>query len=183
MINPHIKYTVRDYMSLPESEEKRYELIDGEIIMVPSPARWHQRAAVRITTALENFVRPLGIGEVYSAPFDVVLSDKDVFQPDIIFVSSQRESILTDANIQGGPDLVVEILSPSTGERDKSYKMSTYARFGVREYWIVDTAAKSIEVMGTGRAGFETVRVYPGGTTLRSPVLEGLELDIAGIFE
>ena len=80
-------------------------------------------------------------------PFDVVLSDTDVVQPDLLFVSNERANIITDENIQGAPDLVVEILSPSTAERDQTFKRSLYAKHGVKEYWLVDTDAKTVTVL------------------------------------
>jgi Uma2 family endonuclease len=182
MVNPNVKYTVRDYMHLPESEEKRYELIEGDLYMVPSPTTGHQRTAGTLFMALNGFVRSRRLGEVLAAPLDVVLSEHDVLQPDLIFISSARSGIATDANIQGAPDLVVEILSPSTAGRDRTVKRARYARYGVREYWIVDPESRSIEVLRAGESGLETDRVYPEGTVVTSPVLEGLRLDVSGIF-
>ena len=100
---------------------------------------------------------------MYIAPFDVVLSDTDVVQPDILFVSNERMGIVTEDNIQGAPDLVIEILSPSTAERDRTFKRSLYARHGVREYWLVDPDARSVEVLVLGEGHFEIVsHLRPG---------------------
>ena len=181
MLNPKVKMTVRDYMSLPESEEKRYELIDGELYMVPAPTFWHQKISGRLFKILIDFVLERGLGEVAYAPLDVVLSDQDVFQPDIMFVSVERAGII-GSQIRGAPDLVVEVLSPGTAERDRNVKRSRYARFGVREYWIVDPEARSIEIMQAGETGFEIVRVYPQGVIAASPLLEGLRIDVSHIF-
>ena len=182
MINRNVRYSVRDYMNLPESEERRYELIEGEMYMVPSPTTGHQRTAVELETVLVGFVRSRGLGEVLHAPLDVVLSDEDVLQPDIMFVSKHRSSIVTSSNIQGAPDLVVEILSPGTAKRDRTIKRARYGRFGVREYWIVDPESKSLEVTRAGESGLETVRVYPEGTVATSPLLEGLRIEVSTIF-
>ena len=182
MVNPNVKYKVRDYMNLPESEEKRYELIEGELYVVPSPTTIHQRVSKGLLRVLDDYVQTHGLGEVLTAPLDVVLSDEDVLQPDLIYVSKSRASIVTDQNIQGPPDLVVEILSPSTADRDRTVKRARYLKFGVREYWIVDPQTRNIEVLKAGDTEFETVRVYPDGTTATSPVIEGLVINVSEIF-
>ncbi len=122
------------------------------------------------------------LGGVYDAPFDVVLSDVDVLQPDLLFVSNKRGHIITPANIQGAPDLVVEILSPSTAKRDRTFKRTLYARHGVNEYWMVDTVAKTITVLRRGERGFDVVDTYGEGATLTSPTLQGFALKMADVF-
>ena len=179
--NPAIKkFTYEDYLNTPEDE--RYELLDGELVMAPAPGELHQSVSIRLGSKLFQFVDENRLGKVYSAPFDVVLSDTDVVQPDLIFVSNARAHIITPANIQGGPDLVVEILSPSTAERDKTFKYALYAEYGVGEYWIVDTDAKTITVLLLSERGFVVEGIYGEGETLESPTLQGFALDIAGIF-
>jgi len=111
------KLTYEDYLNTPDDE--RYELIDGELIMSPSPRMAHQEADMEIGSILHTFVKLRNLGKVYSAPFDVVLSDTDVVQPDLLFVSRERLHIITENNIQGAPDLAVEILSPSTSARSR----------------------------------------------------------------
>ena len=106
--NPWVKFTVKDYMTTPE--DKRYQLLDGEMILSPSPSTRHQTLVVNLALALHRFVRGHSAGRVWFAPLDVVLSKYDVAQPDILFVSNDHSGIVTEANIQGGPDLVVEIL-------------------------------------------------------------------------
>ena len=170
--NPHIKFTYEDYVNAPE--DKRYELLDGELLMTPAPAEIHQRISILLGWRLLQFVTENGLGRVYQAPFDVVLSDMDVVQPDLLFISNARAHIVTAANVQGAPDLVVEILSPSTAERDRTLKRRLYARHGVSEYWIVDTEAGSVEVLLLREGGFEVAGTYGGGDTLTSPVLPGL---------
>ena len=180
MINPNVKYSVRDYMNLPESEEKRYELIEGELYMVPSPTTIHQRISGNLNSAMRDFVRSHQLGEVLTAPLDVVLSDEDVLQPDLLYISTRRSGIVKDQNIQGPPDLVVEILSPGTADRDRTTKRARYAKFGIREYWIVDPEAKTVEVLKADNVGFESVRVHPEGTQATSPLLEDLTVDVSG---
>lgn len=175
-----IKLTYRDYVLLPE--DKRYELIEGEFYMVPSPQEPHQRVSSRFEYELVTFVEDHDLGYVYHAPFDVVLSMENVVQPDIIFVAKHRRGIITQANIQGSPDLLVEILSPSTSDRDLTLKRNLYGKYGVREYWIVDTEAETVEVSTLGRSGLETYHVFPKGNLLVSPLLPGLQINLDEIF-
>ena len=183
MVNRAVKYKYLDYANLPESEGKRYELIEGELYMVPSPGPNHQNVVFALSRALHAFIEERRLGKVMIAPLDVVLSDEDVLQPDIMFVSAQRLSIITDRDIKGPPDLVVEVLSPATAGRDRTIKRAMYLRFGVREYWIVDPAARTVEVLLAGALEFETVRVYSEGTAAASPTIDGLRVEVSSIFE
>ena len=129
-----------------------------------------------------QFASENNLGRVYHAPYDVVLSNTDVVQPDLLFVSNARGDIITPENIQGAPDLVVEILSLSTAERDRTFKRTLYARHGVKEYWMVDTTAKDIAVLLLGDRGFEVVDIYGEGEALTSPTLQGFSLNLDDIF-
>ncbi len=122
------------------------------------------------------------LGEVFDAPCDVVLSDTGVVQPDIFFVAADRLSIIGEKFVSGAPDLVIEILSPSTAERDRTLKMKIYARFGVREVWIADPEAKTIAVLTNSGQGFQEEAVVPVGEVLRSPLLPGLEIPLSQVF-
>jgi len=177
-----IKFTYEDYKSLPESETKRYELLEGELIMVPSPNEYHQRISGNLEFILRAFVKDKNLGRIYDAPFDVAFSGEDVVQPDILFVSKERFQIITDEEILGAPDLVVEILSPATAERDRTYKRTLYARYGVHEYWIVDPEKKTIEVLSIGKVGFETSGMYRKTDILKSPIFPGLTIKLPDIF-
>jgi len=181
-LNTKIKFTYKDYKSLPESETKRYELIEGELIIVPSPNEYHQRISGRLEFILRAFVEDKNLGRVYDAPFDVVFSKEDVVQPDILFISKARSKIITEEGIRGAPDLVIEILSPATSERDQTYKKTLYARHGVREYWIVDPEEKTIEVMTLGKAGFESSGSYGKMDTMKSPVFPNLAINLSEVF-
>jgi len=122
---------------------------------------------------------------VLCAPLDVVLGEgeeSEVVQPDIFFISKGREKIIAEEEIRGAPDLVVEIISPGTAERDRGYKKTLYARHGVREYWIVDPKGKTVEVYTLGAKGFELVRMYKANEILESPLLPGLRVDLKEIF-
>jgi Uma2 family endonuclease len=131
---------------------------------------------------VHDYIAKQRLGQLYLAPLDVVLSQEDVLQPDILFISKERSHIITEKNIQGAPELVIEILSPATADRDRSLKRKLYAKFGIKEYWIVDPESKSVEVMSLGEKGFETVRLYKIGESLSSPLLKGLSLNLSEIF-
>ena len=178
---PRLKFTVKDYMSTPN--DKRYQLLDGEMIVAPSPITKHQDIVARILMALSQFVTQHRLGRVFVAPLDVVLSNHDVVQPDVLFVSNERSAIVTEANIQGAPDLVVEILSPGTAEYDRGYKQALYGRHGVREYWLVDPDAETLEVLTLGEQGLETIATYTRRQTLKSELLEGLLMELDEVFQ
>ena len=181
VVKPKTKLTYQDYAKTPEGEI--WELIDGEKFMPPSPGSAHQRVDMRLGSRLHSFVDGRDLGEFFSAPFDVVLSDLDVVQPDLLFVSKERSHIITAANVRGAPDLVVEIRSPSTASRDWTVKRDLYARYGVKEYWVVDTDERRVWVMLLGDGRLEEVGSYGVGDVLTSPTLEGLSIDLHDIFQ
>ena len=138
-------FTYQEYSDLPE-DGKRYEVINGDLIMVPGPNTDHQNASGNLEFELRMFVKKHQIGKVYDAPYDVVLGENNVFFPDIMFVSNENSKIITEKNITGAPDLIVEILSPATGYYDLTEKKEIYAEFGVKEYWIVDPKKQWVEL-------------------------------------
>ncbi len=144
MTNPSIKFTINDYMSMPDG--KRYQLLDGEMVLALSPTSKHQSISGQLYLAMTQLVTQNQLGRVWYAPLDVILSDHDVVQPDILFVSNARADIVTEANVQGATDLVVEILSPATAQQDREYKRTLYSHHGVREYWLVDPEEDLVEV-------------------------------------
>jgi Uma2 family endonuclease len=180
MAKAKIKFTYQDYLHLPD--DKRYEILEGDLVVAPSPITKHQRVSWKLEFSLIEFVRKNKLGEVFNAPYDVVLSEENVLQPDILFISQENSSIITEKNVQGAPDLVIEILSSATEYRDREIKRKIYARFGVKEYWLVDPDKQTIEVMALGESGFERVRAYPSSSRLSSPLLEGLSIDLGEVF-
>ena len=150
--------TYADY--LKTADDERYELFDGELVRSPSSREIHQYVLGRLFLRLGAFIYGRNLGKVYCSPFDVVLSDTDVVQPDLLFVSNGRDNIVTPENIEGARDLVVEILSPATAARDRTLKLDLYARHGVQEYWIVDPDAKTIMLLRRGESRFEVVGIY-----------------------
>jgi Uma2 family endonuclease len=180
MKQANIKFTYHDYVQLPD--DKRYELVEGELFLVPAPNLNHQRILRELGAALHQYLRQHALGEVFFAPCDVVLSDSNVLQPDLIFVSGGRMAVLTEANIQGPPDLVVEILSPSTAPRDLGIKKTLYAKYGVREYWIVDPESKAVTVLSWTETGYRTETVVPQTGMLNSGIFPDLNLSLAEVF-
>lgn len=176
---PKTRLTYADYAQTPEGE--RWELIDGELSMAPSPNRAHQRSQLRLGARMSFFTDERDLGEVY-ADFDVVLSDTETVRPDLLFVTKGRLSIITADNVQEAPDLVVEIRSPSTARRDWITKRELYARHGVKEYWIADAEASTITVMTLNDGILQVAAVYGLGETLLSPTLPGFTPPIDDIF-
>lgn len=177
-----IKFTVTDYRNLPESETRRYELLRGELYMTPGPVPYHQQIVRNLEYALWEFVREHQLGEVFFAPLDVVLSDEDVVQPDILFIRNEHSGIIQEHAIHGAPNVIVEILSPSTAERDRTYKRTLYARSGVSEYWLVDPETQTVEVLTLEAKGYLQAGHYERGQTLNSPLLSGLQIPLNDVF-
>lgn len=153
MLKTKIKYTYNDYAQM--DDDKRYELIEGELYMVPAPGFYHQTISMNISHPLKKFVKENNLGVVFYAPFDVVLSEMDVVQPDIIFVSKERMGLITERNLRGAPDLAIEILSAATRERDKLVKKRLYREYGVKEFWIADPDKKAVEIMMLKETGMK----------------------------
>ena len=176
------RLTFADYLNEPETME-RFEIIDGEVVMASSPTRYHQIAVGNIYRPVFQIVNDLGLGEVLLSPMDVVVQRDPlrVRQPDLLFVSHDRAEILGD-KIYGGPDLVVEILSPSNRGRYLENKLADYARIDVRECWVVSLAMRTVEVLRQEGGVWAPVCVRGPGERLESAVLPGLELEVDGIF-
>lgn len=174
-------FTYADYCNTPEDE--RYELIDGELFMTAAPSLLHQIVQDNIGNPLSTFVRTNRLGRVFYAATDVYLSDTNVVQPDLLFVSRARSQIMTYSVVNGAPDLVVEILSPSTARHDKIRKRELYARFRVPEYWQADIDELIVIVLRLAGDDYEVAGVYGLGDTLTSPLLPGFRLDVNDIFD
>jgi Uma2 family endonuclease len=175
-----VRFTYNDYLLLPE--EKRYEILDGELYMVAAPNIKHQRVSRKLTIALTHHVEKSDLGEILYAPCDLLLSEENVVQPDILFVRKERSGIIGEANLKGAPDLVVEILSPATRCKDLELKRKTYARFGVQEYWIVDPDAETAEVLVWNDTGYVIAGTYLKSGFLSSALLPDLKLALAQVF-
>jgi Uma2 family endonuclease len=178
------KLTYEDYVLLPE-DGQRHEIIDGEHYVSPAPFVPHQELLVELTMRLGSFVKAHHLGRFLIAPTDVLLSVHDIVQPDLLFVSTERAGIVELENIKGAPDLVIEILSKGTRRLDERIKLEAYARCGVREYWLFDGFRKGVQVWKREDRGFQQQPSLSAaaGDVLTSPLLPGLELPLAEIFE
>ena len=174
------RLTYQDYADLQGDE--RYELLDGVLVLLASPNEAHQTVSLRLASRIHAFVKEHELGKVLHAPYDVVLTDTDVVQPDLLFVSKDRYHIRTPANIQGEPDLVVEVLSPSSSRRDWGYKRELYARHGVTEYWVIDPTNRIVSVMTLQDSVLEIDQTLTEDNTARSSVLEEFDVNLAEIF-
>jgi Uma2 family endonuclease len=175
-----LRFTYSDYLLLPE--DKRYELIDGELYLTPAPGTSHQRISRNLGFLLHAHVTERDVGEVLAAPCDVVLSETDVVQPDLLFVARERLEIIEEKYVSAAPDLVVEILSPSTAERDRTIKAKLYSRAGVRELWLASPEAQTVEVLVSAPEGWTTHALYARSQILRSPMFPHLELPLERVF-
>lgn len=177
----HGPYTYQDY--LQTSDDVRYELIEGELlVMEPGPTTSHQRVLIHLAVLLAPFAEEHGLGEVFIAPTDVYLSNTNVLQPDLLFVSAARASIITERDVHGAPDLVVEIASPSTRRRDRGIKMDLYARHGVAEYWLMDPATATLETLRLEDGRMVPTGRYGRQETFTTPLFPGLAVNLAKVF-
>ena len=175
------KYTYQDYLDLPE-DGKRYEVINGEFIMVAAPSTFHQSVLINLVNDLKNFLNREKVGKVFCVPIDVKLSDRNVVQPDIIFVSQNNSNIITENNVEGTPDLIIEILSPDTAYHDLIEKKEIYERFDVKEYWIVDPKKQRIEIYQNINQRFELNQRIELEGTVESLVIKGFKISLESIF-
>ena len=175
------KLTYEDFLSFPD-DGRRHELIDGDHYVTPSPSERHQRVSMELTLALGNYLKAAGTGRVYYAPFDVVMSDHDVVEPDLLVVLNDQLDVLTEKHVRGAPAIVVEILSPGTRRRDETLKRQLYARTGVREYWMVDPDARRIVVCRSASREADATFVADSDDVLTSSLLPGFELPLKALF-
>lgn len=176
------KLTYEDYVLFPE-DGQRHEIIDGEHYVSPAPTPKHQRVSMRLSIRVGGFVEKHSLGEVLAAPTDVLLSRHDVLQPDILFISNERARIVAEKNVQGAPDLVVEILSSSTRKLDERIKPARYELLGVSEYWIVDPLADRVHVFRPEGESFRKAAELSGDDVLTTPLLPGLEIPLRYLFQ
>ena len=171
--------TYEDYRKTPD--DQRYELLDGELVVLPTPNIAHQVTLGDLLCELYDFLKEKKTGEAFMR-VAVVLSNTNVVEPDITFVSSSRMKIVGVDDVQGAPDLVVEVISPSDPARDLVRKRDIYARHGVAEYWIADPNEQSIRVMALEGDAYRLVGEYGTGDTLISPTLKDISVDVGEVF-
>ena len=175
------KWTYQDMVeNLPP--ESRYEIINNELYEMPAPNTEHQRISRKVEFQLLSFVEKNQLGEVFDAPFDVVFDEDNTTQPDILFISNENLKNLNDKNFRGSPDLIVEIVSPSSVYRDQVAKGNLYAQHGVLEYWIIDPANQVVEILVLENGQYFLKDYLAENGTVKSQILQGFELKGENIF-
>jgi len=173
-------YSYEDYKRLPEGAP--YQLIGGSLIMTPAPDVYHQEISGRIEFQLREYVMKNDIGKVYDAPIDVRLSETDVYQPDIIFILHKNKSIIGRKEIEGPPDMIIEILSPATAYYDLREKYKVYEKCGVSEYWIADPKQKKIEVYENKNNKYCLIDEAEESGSVSSKIIEGFSVSLSHVF-
>lgn len=176
-----IPLTWAEYRGLPD-DGRRYELIEGDLFVTPAPASFHQTVSRRLQHAMMTQLEDTGIAEVFDAPIDVHLSETSIVQPDLALVRLARTGVVSRRGIEGAPDLIVEILSPGTADRDRYLKRALYARHSVPEYWIVESERGGIELHRVTPSGYELTRRFDRASTLTSPEFPELSIPLEPIF-
>ena len=176
-----IVLTYEDYCALP-NDGRRYEILEGELAVTPSPSIAHQRFSRNLLVLLHNHVRDHQLGEIFSAPCDVILEKTSVVVPDLLFVSRERLGIVTDRGVEGAPDLIVEILSPGTARRDRVEKAQLYARHGVRHYWLVDPDARTVEAFELAEGQYHRTAHLAGDATFAPSLFPGLTIPLGTLW-
>lgn len=178
VIKPVFSY---EHLAQMPDDGKRYEILEGDLVVSPSPKTRHQRAAGNMFAFLRQAERA-GYGRAFIAPLDVVFDPHNVPQPDVFFVRQSRRDIVTEDNVQGAPDLIVEVLSKSTRERDFGAKLRLYARYKVPHYWIVDTEDETIQPYILTEGGYRQEPLLQKGQTLVCPLFPGISTAVTDLF-
>lgn len=173
--------TYEDYAAMP-NDGKRYEILEGELAVTPAPSLKHQATSLNLIVRLSQHIRENDLGQLFHAPADLILESTSVLQPDLLFVSKSRKGILTATAIEGAPDLVIEILSPTTSRNDRVTKAQIYARHKVPAYWIVDPDQETIEVYLLDNDSYRLETSLQGETIAPVPPFNGLKLAAKDIF-
>lgn len=173
------KLDYSDYAAIPP-DGKRYEIMEGELYVTPAPSPLHQRVSKRLQRQLEAYFESRGIGEVFDAPIDVILTKNDIVQPDLVIVTDS--ALVSSRGIEGPPAIVVEVLSPSNREYDQRAKARRYFSLGIRHYWIVDPEAHRIECFRVAEGSYALVLQAEGDTAISHPDFPGLTFSLADLW-
>ncbi len=175
--HPKVRFLASDIWDTPE-DGNRYEVIDGELYMTPPPVTRHQGGAGQLYGYVWTYLQQHPIGRIFFAPIGLVLDEENGLQPDLVYVSHERKTIITEKGIEGSPDLVVEVLSPSTSARDRGIKMRRYAAAGIPNYWILDPKFGALEPYRLGEQGYELLGAYGTSSTFLPELFPGLEIPV-----
>ncbi len=162
--------------------EKRCEILEGDLYVVPAPSIRNQRISRNLEFALFQHIRSHDLGELLCSPCDVILSEENIVQPDILFVRQERRGIIGELNLRGAPDLVIKILSEPVSKKELGIQRKIYSSFGIQEYWIVDPRAYTVEILLWSELGYISAGVYNKLDRLCSPLLPSLELLLSEVF-
>ncbi|BCX82224.1 hypothetical protein MIT9_P1809 [Methylomarinovum caldicuralii] len=174
-------WTYRDYLALDDG--RRYEILEGELRdMTPAPSVPHQSCSRNLEFLFLEYVHRRQWGFVYDAPIDVILSEDNVVQPDIVLVGKEHEDRIRERGIFGAPDLVVEIVSPTSVRYDYVTKQALYRRFAIPEFWLADPANRSLTVLGLKDGQYEPISFASGTGAVQSRLLEGFQVELATVF-
>ena len=176
------RMTATEFLAFTQQTDRSYQLLNGRPMMNPAPLLKHQEIVGNLHVPLILFVKPRALGKIWLAPADVVFDRFNVVQPDLFFVATDRLNIAAGGNLQGAPDLVVEVLSASTADVDRGYKQRLYAIHGVREYWLIDPDAYQVEILTLVEGEFGRAGVYSKGDIVTSPLLTGFRIAVDDIF-
>jgi Uma2 family endonuclease len=176
-----IVLTYEDYVLLP-NDRNRYEILEGELTVTPAPSTKHQTASGNLFVLLAHYIKERDLGKLFHAPIDLILESTSVLQPDLLFVSKARQHIITERAIEGAPDLVVEILSPTTSRTDRVTKAQIYARHAVPAYWIVDPDQEAIEIYLLEADGYRLAATLQGETPMFAPPFTDQKISARDVF-
>jgi Uma2 family endonuclease len=174
-------WTYDDYAALPD-DGRRYEIVNGVLVMAPAPNRSHQDAVLRIAHYLLVHVEFAGLGKVMIAPFDVQLSPEDVFQPEVLVVLNAHLDRIQEKKFMGVPDLVVEVASPGTAIYDRLTKFEKYAEAGIPEYWLTNAKTRTIQVLVLERGEYRSLGIFRGEQILQSRIVPNLPVGVEKFF-
>jgi Uma2 family endonuclease len=178
-----VRFTYEDFVNFPD-DGKRHEIINGDHYVTPAPNTKHQSVALNLAVSIGGYLKTNPVGNVFIAPFDVVFSDLDVVEPDLLYISRDRLGVLTKAHVRGAPDLAVEILSPGTRRTDEITKRKLYERFGVQEYWVVDPELDVVKIYLRDATGFNKAAELHAerDEALTTPLLPGWSMPLHEVF-
>jgi hypothetical protein len=175
--------TYLDYVKLTPPDNGNFELLNGQIYFMSSPKPSHQRISLRLSYFLAACVIPNNLGEIFTAPMDVVFTEYDTFQPDLLFITKERLNIIGENKIEGSPDLVVEILSPSNDANEMSYKRHIYESKGLKEYWLINVEKQMLTLYKQIDNELRWQKDIQKNEVLKSEIIQGFELELSNIFE
>lgn len=175
------KLTIEDHQHFPD-DGKRYEILSGKLVVTPSPTYEHQSISANLLFLIATYLRQNPIGEFLHAPLDVILANDTVCQPDLLYIRKERLAEIASDWVRGAPDLAIEILSPSSAILDMHRKKIVYARFGIREYWVVDPASRTVLRHLWADGGYGEGELHEGSGVIVTPLLPGLEIPLLEIF-